>query len=1400
MKPPTPSVLVALEHRLEPLIEQERLICRRKLLAGGFAVATVVALLLWWQGHALGITRWHVVLFAAAAYLVIWYGSSWRARTRKVDLREMARRLEAAHPDMQAVLLTAMDQHSEGGRLTYLQQRVVSDAVRHAMTHDWQERLFGNKVRTWDYLSSAALAVFALMVTLAFSRLVGHDGSPQRQSAAAGVAGKKADAPEIKIEVRPGDAEVERNTRLVVEAKFSGGTPAHAVIVLSEDAEGKQERTRVPMHATVENNAYGGVVKSVERDGFYRVEYEGGVSQSYRVTTYVHPELVRSDAIVTPPAYSGQPVKEIKNTLNVTALEGSEIRFRMTVNKPVAVAELYGEDKTSVPLIPTKDDPLVLEGAMKPEETQKYRLHLVDAQDRSNKQPPWIKVSVLRDNPPKVEMVFPKRDLAVSPLQEMPLEAKVWDDIGVEKAGAVFMLGGETKEIPLGEGKLAGKKSHDLKTMLALEQLKAEPRQLVSYYVWAEDNHPLGGVRRTMSDMFFAEVRHFEDIFREADAPPGAGQGQQSAADKLAQLQKQVVNATWRLVRDVGGGKKFEKVESDMGTVKKGQDTAIQQTEEALNDVEDAEVRDALGDAMDAMKRASETLDGGIKKKETNSLQQALGPEREALEHLGRAQSREHRVMRAQNQQQAGAQNQQSQRQIMQLELTQKEKMYEEESEAEQEQTMEQQENLQVLNRLKELARRQEALAEKIKDLEQQMAKATTDEEKADLQQQLKRLQEEQEQILRDLDDLQERMEKPENQQNMAAEREKLENAREQARDAAEKLAQQQTSGAANSATRAQENLEEVRDEFRQRTAKRFADEMRQLKQQAAELENSQKQLAEALNPEGTATPKPGQTGDTTEELKKNLEKNQLRRQAQAQGESLEKLLENMQQLSEQAEASEPLLANSLHDAVRKAHSDGIKDALEETQINLQYSPEDAQSSERKAAQGIEELKKGVDRAAESVLGSETEALRMARNELDRLLDAVQRDEGERQGAAGQEAQDPARQEARGQRGETEGSQAEGKPSEAERRMASAGGDPSNQQQKDGEQESAGQQGENAREGRQPGRDPERGKEGERGSQPATVAGNTPGQGQRQEQGQEQQPGPGEQQGQQQPGMQPGQGQQGQQPQPGQGQEENQQASNSGQPGQGQGQGEGQGRGQQSSSQSGEQGQRQGQGEEMMAGNTPGQGQQAGNQPGQQQGQGQQGQNPSGRQGMAQGGQGEGQSPGAQGQQGGQEREGGQIAQGGNRAGGARRGGADGNQSDRGGEGGPGGDGGWFFDGATEADNDSPLTGSGYGDWTDRLRRVEEALENQDLRNQAAGILENARQIRIDNRRNDMPPQSDTVHLKVLQPLAELRDRVSEELAKRESANPLAPLDRDPVPHRYRELVRRYYRELGGGQ
>ena len=62
-----------------------------------------------------------------------------------------------------------------------------------------------------------------------------------------------------------------------------------------------------------------------------------------------------------------------------------------------------------------------------------------------------------------------------------------------------------------------------------------------------------------MGDMYFAEVRHFEEIFRQGEQPPG-GQSQQEQqqqqggqnaqqAEQFAELQKQIVNATWKVIR-----------------------------------------------------------------------------------------------------------------------------------------------------------------------------------------------------------------------------------------------------------------------------------------------------------------------------------------------------------------------------------------------------------------------------------------------------------------------------------------------------------------------------------------------------------------------------------------------------------------------------------------------------------------------------------------------------------------------------------------------------------------------------------------------------------------------------------------------------------------------------------
>jgi hypothetical protein len=95
---------------------------------------------------------------------------------------------------------------------------------------------------------------------------------------------------------------------------------------------------------------------------------------------------------------------------------------------------------------------------------------------------------------------------------------------------------------------------------------------------------------------------------------------------------------------------------------------------------------------------------------------------------------------------------------------------------------------------------------------------------------------------------------------------------------------------------------------------------------------------------------------------------------------------------------------------------------------------------------------------------------------------------------------------------------------------------------------------------------------------------------------------------------------------------------------------------------------------------------------------------------------------------------------------------------------------------------------------------VEELLNEPELRNDASKILDDARGMRVEANRNNAPPQVDHLESKITRPLVELRNRVIEELARLKADDPTVPIDRDPVPPEYQDLVRRYYTELGRGK
>ena len=1197
----------------------------------------------------------------AAAVLII------RDLVRRTDYRALARRIERRFPELDGVLITAVQRTSEpGSEPGYLEQRLLREATARSQQRDWREVIPRFRIWSWVLLQTAA----AVMFTFALGGL--------RVKPVLGE--KPAWVSRDGVAVTPGDTAIEKGESLVVLARFTGALPTGVNLMVR--SSGAAPRV-VPLVKSLADPVFGGSVTEVTADLVYHLEYRAERTREFKVTVFEHPRLERADAVLTYPEYTRLPPKRIEDTRRVSAVEGTRLDLTLQLNKPVKAARFVARGPGGETL-ELKVDPARavanLEG-FTPAKSTTYELRLVDAEDRANKVAASFVFDVQPNRPPEIRLALPRGDIRPSALEEVTFDGTVWDDFGVPLYGIGYSLaGGETTFVELGRD-AAAREKRMFGHLLSLEGLGAKPDDLVSWFAWAEDIGPDGKVRRTTGDLFFGEVRPFDEIFRERQNQGGEDEGQQGGqrGRRLAELQKQIISATWKLRRD-GERPGYA---ADAKVVLESQRQALAQAGEAAEEARGPREQALWRTVTQEMEKAIGALESAADK--PAPLDQALAAEQAAYQGLLRMQARETAVTRRGRQGGGGGGGQGNQRQIDQLELQQSENRYETQRVARAPQNQERREQLAVMNRLQELARRQQDITDRLKELQTALQEARTEAQREEIRKRLKRLEEEQRQLLADADEVRQRMERAENQSGMSQQRQQLDQTREDIQRAADAAADGSVSQAVASGTRAQRQLQEMRDEMRKQNAGQFAEELREMRTEARDLAQRQEQAGRKLDElaagEQSRRKTLGETG----------ERQQLAEELAGQKDRLNRLVERTTRLSEQAESTEPLLSRQLYDSIRKAsQEDGsavkqvrsellnsgnlsrdLNNRLQRAQereeggraldatrelLRDELLPQARQVGRRAQAQ-VEELRRGVERAAESVLGDEAEQLKLARSELDSLTDQLQRESS--QGARG------------------------------------------------GDQRQAGQEG-------RPG-------EGGKPEEPAQEGGVQPGGGRG---GREGRPGEALAEG----GRQPGEGQ----PRPGEpgSPEQGRQASKGGQ----------------------------------QPGGGPGQGQGGREQP--QPGQPRQGELADARRSR-------------------------EIQRGG--AGRDRTGGLSADPLTRGGDERGGGLGGGEFGPVYRG----PLTGDEFDRWTERLRDVEELVDTPEWRNALATARERARQVRRDWRVDMKKPDWAVVDLQIVKPLVEVRNRLAEELSRRESKDSLAPIDRDPVPTRYSETVRRYYEELG---
>ena len=264
----------------------------------------------------------------------------------------------------------------------------------------------------------------------------------------------------------------------------------------------------------------------------------------------------------------------------------------------------------------------------------------------------------------------------------------------------------------------------------------------------------------------------------------------------------------------------------------------------------------------------------GARQPVVGPLATALEAEQKAYAGLLRLRDREHDVTRGPAR--GRRRRQGEQQELAGLELKQQESRYETRREAAGAQRGARPDR-EALSRLDELARRQQALSERLKEAQAALEQGREPDE-AEQERRLKRLREEQQELLEEMDQLAQRLER----QSAAsasrrsgedgregageAERERvrealertraeLERSRREAAAAAEALARGQTGQALGASTRAERELQRARGDLAKNVGAGLDQEMRELRDAARRLDEQQQQIGKALG--GPPTPGP---------------------------------------------------------------------------------------------------------------------------------------------------------------------------------------------------------------------------------------------------------------------------------------------------------------------------------------------------------------------------------------------------------------------------------------------------------------------------------------------------------------------------------------------------------------
>ena len=748
----------------------------------------------------------------------------------------------------------------------------------------------GASIRRMGLQAAAGLAALITVLTLGSGALI-------QATHAAWVAFFPSS---IQVEVLPGDARVVAGQPLQIRAAIRADEHVLSRLAPSLTVSAGSEQKTVPM--VRDGQAFVFRFESVDRTFRYQVTAGAARSAEHTVTALFAPRVERIELQYRYPAFSGLASRQEDDGGDIYAPAGTRVRVRVHADKPLAAGLLTLGEGAAKPLVAGEGS--VFETELVLSQDNSYRIELADRDGLTSAGDTEYFIRLMEDRPPDVRILRPGGDQKVTALEEVTIEARAEDDHGIASLELVYTTpGGRTLTVPF--ARASGPATSRLGAhLLEIEALRVQPGDVISYYARARDVGRGKRASETRSDMYFLEVRPFGEEFVAAQSQGGGGAGG-GDIEALIAAQKEIINATWTIERRSATGRSARDVEAVVAAqqeLKARAERLATRSGRGRRDFFPLQVAPltqpqrgrAGGEGVSA---AVQSMGLAIEQLEGQRTRAALNHEMAALQALLRAQA-EIRRREVMQQQASGASSGGAGRQGQDLSALfdkelQRQQRTNYETRSQVEERPDQKDQDRALDRIRDLARRQEELSRRQQDL----ARSSSAEEER--KRQLERLSREQQELREQVEELAKQMGgqageqvgrgTQNQQQGQQSSREQpgrgsqgegargesagrqLREASEQMRGAAGDLGREDAKSAADRGARAAEQLRQIEQQMR-------GEGPDGQQRMAGELQLEAQQLAEQQRRIASETRRLEQTGSASEDARRRLagEKEQL--------------------------------------------------------------------------------------------------------------------------------------------------------------------------------------------------------------------------------------------------------------------------------------------------------------------------------------------------------------------------------------------------------------------------------------------------------------------------------------------------------------------------------------------